>query len=54
MRDWDDEVYFTKYDIYRDDKRGLECEETYDDLDIVYQSDEIPEDGEIDLEEVME
>lgn len=56
MWDWDDDGYYTKYDLHRDYIRGLEAEREaeYDDLDVLYQDDELPEYGEIELPEVEE
>ena len=46
--------YYNGYDDYRDYQRGLECESTYDDLDILFQDDDIPtEQEEIELEEIF-
>lgn len=51
--DWDYD-YYDGYDDYRDYQRGLECESTYDDLDILFQDDDIPtEQEEIELEEMF-
>ncbi len=52
--DWDDDGYYTKYDMHRDYIRGLESEATYDDLDVIYEDDDLPEDVEIELPEVEE